>query len=87
MSLLEVERFANDMKSKAALREEAKQSGVTSLEQAVAFAAIRGYSFTLEHAESHILAHAESVGRRLSDSQYNEFAVHIGFIHPVQSLE
>jgi hypothetical protein len=73
MSQAEVERFAADLKSSAALRAEAEKNGaekqhVPRLARAAAFAASKGYKFTLDHAKEHVKAKAKAAGKQLIDA-------------------
>ena len=68
MSIAEIERFAADLKSNAALRAEAEKaqadkSHETPLAGAVAFAASKGYAFTADHAKEHIKAKPRLLAR------------------------
>ncbi|WP_422001449.1 Nif11-like leader peptide family natural product precursor [Reyranella sp.] len=74
MSRQEIERFATDLKSNAALRAEAEavQAGASNgflLATAVSFAARRGYRFTVEEAKAHTRERAQAVGRTLDDAE------------------
>lgn len=74
MSLAEIERFAADIKSNAALRAEAEksqadQSHATPLERSVAFAVSKGYGFTVEEAKQHVQAKFAAAGRVLTDAE------------------
>ena len=66
MSIAEIERFAADLKSNAALRAEAEaqadKSHATPIDRAVAFAATKGYAFTADQAKEH--AEGEGQGGR-----------------------
>jgi predicted ribosomally synthesized peptide with nif11-like leader len=66
MSQAEVQRFAADLRSDAALRQEV--DGITSdlLRTVVGIAQRRGYSFTLEEAQSAIAA---KTGKSMSESE------------------
>jgi hypothetical protein len=77
MSRSEVERFAADLKSNAALRAEAEkneaaQQHVPRLARATAFAASKGYKFTVDHAKEHVKAKA--AGRELTDAELDGVA-------------
>ena len=79
MSISEVERFAADLKSNAALRAEAEKaqadkSHATPLAGAVAFAASKGYAFTADHAKDHIRAKAKAGGKELTDAELDGVA-------------
>ena len=79
MSIAEIERFAADLKSNAALRAEAEKHAAekqheTPLAGAVAFAASKGYAFTADHAKEHIKAKAKAAGKELSDAELDKVA-------------
>jgi hypothetical protein len=79
MSRSEVERFAADLKSNAALRAEAEKaqadkSHATRLARAIAFAASKGYKFTLDEAKEHAKAKAKAAGRDLTDAELDGVA-------------
>jgi hypothetical protein len=79
MSHSEVERFTADLKSNAALRAEAEKNGadkqhVPRLARATAFAASKGYKFTLDHAKEHVKAKAKAAGRELTDAELDGVA-------------
>lgn len=72
MSLAEMERYAADLRSDMTLRAEAERAQLDHLEgmllsSAVAFAASRGYRFTVEEAEAVTRARSRAVGRELQD--------------------
>jgi hypothetical protein len=74
MSRSEVERFAADLKSNAALRSEAEKNEAAHghmppLSRATAFAASKGYSFTVGHAREHVKATAKASGKQLTDAE------------------
>jgi len=74
MSLHEIERFAADLRSDAALRTEAEkvqteEADGTLLARAVAFAAGKGYRFTVDEAKAHTRARARAVGKELGDAE------------------
>lgn len=74
MSLHEIERFAADLRSDATLRAEAERAQTdeadgTLLARAVAFAARKGYRFTIDEAKTHTRARARAVGRELDDAE------------------
>lgn len=74
MSIAEIERFAADLKSNAALRAEAEtaqaeKSHASLLDRASAFAARKGYGFTAEEARAHSKAAAKVAGRDLDDAE------------------
>jgi hypothetical protein len=73
MSLQEIERFAADLRSDAALRAEAEQAqgeGADGalLTSAVSFAARKGYRFSVDEAKAHLRARARAVGQDLDDA-------------------
>jgi hypothetical protein len=79
MSLAEIERFAADLKSNSALRAEAEKSQAdkshaTPLERSVAFAASKGYGFTIEEAKQHVQERAAATGKVLSDAELDGMA-------------
>ena len=79
MSIAEIERFAADVKSNAALRAEsekaqADKSHDTPLAGAVAFAVSKGYRFTIDELKEHIRAAAKEAGRELSDAELDGVA-------------
>ena len=68
MSIAEIERFTADLKSDAALRAEAEKtqadkSHASPLERSMAFAASKGYKFTLAEARQHAKERAAAKGR------------------------
>jgi hypothetical protein len=81
MSQAEVQRFAADLRSNAALRQEV--DGITSdpLHTVVAIALRRGYGFTLEEAERVIAAKARAP---MSDSELDR--VTGGIISPISAI-
>jgi len=79
MSIAEIERFAADLKSNAALRAEAEKaqadkSHATPIDRAVAFAATRGYAFTADQAKEHAKAKAKAAGKELTDAELDGVA-------------
>jgi hypothetical protein len=79
MSIAEIERFAADIKSDAALRAAAEEtqrdkSHATPLERSMAFAASKGYSFTIEEARQHAKDRAAAKGKVLSDAELDGVA-------------
>jgi hypothetical protein len=73
MSQFEIERFAAALKSDAAPRFEAEKTqtdgwGATPLAGAVAFAASKGYSITIDKAQEHTRARAKAVKKDLTDA-------------------
>jgi Nif11 domain len=74
MSLQELERFAADLKSNAALRAEAEKAQTEEadgalLARAVSFAVRKGYRFTVDEAKAHTKARARAVGKELGDAE------------------
>ena len=83
MSIAEIERFAADLKSNAALRAEAEKaqadkSHATPLARAVAFAASKGYAFTADEAKEHAKAKAKADGKVLTDAELDGVAGGLG---------
>ena len=79
MSMAEIERFAADVKSNAAMRAEsekaqADKSHDTPLAGAVAFAVSKGYRFTVGELKEYIRAAAKEAGRELSDAELDGVA-------------
>jgi Nif11 domain len=79
MSMAEIERFSADLKSNEALRAEAEKaqagkSHATPMGRAVAFAASKGYSFTVDEAKAHAKARAKAGGKELTDAELDGVA-------------
>jgi hypothetical protein len=79
MSLSEIERFAADLKSNAALRAEAEKaqadtSAATPLHRTAAFAASKGYAFTADELKQHVRAKAKAAGKQLTDAELDGVA-------------
>ena len=79
MSIAEIERFATDLQSNAALRAEAEKaqadkSHATPLARAVAFATSKGYAFTAEQAKEQVKANAKAAGKDLTDAELDGIA-------------
>jgi predicted ribosomally synthesized peptide with nif11-like leader len=79
MSLSEIERFAADLKSNAALRAKAEKaqadtSHVTPLQRAAAFAASKGYAFTADELKEHAKGKPKAAGKQLTDAELNGVA-------------
>jgi predicted ribosomally synthesized peptide with nif11-like leader len=79
MSLSEIERFAADLKSNAALRADAEKvqadtSGTTPLQRTTAFAASKGYAFTADELKEHVKANAKADGKQLTDAELDGVA-------------
>jgi hypothetical protein len=84
MSLSEIERFAADLKSNAALRAlaetaQADKSHARPLARATAFANSKGYKFSLDHAREYVKAKAKAAGKELSDAELDGVAGGSGF--------
>jgi predicted ribosomally synthesized peptide with nif11-like leader len=74
MSIAEIERFAADVSSDAALRVEAEKacaqaSPATPVDGVTAFAKAKGYAFTASELREHTTAKAEAAGSRVSDAE------------------
>jgi hypothetical protein len=79
MSQSEIERFAADLKSNAALRAEADRaqagtSDATPLRRAAAFAASKGYGFTADELKELVKAEAKAQGKQLTDAELDGVA-------------
>jgi hypothetical protein len=79
MSQSEIERFAADLKSNAALRAEAEKaqadtSAATALHREAAFAASKGYVFTADELKEHVKANATAAGKQLTDAELDGVA-------------
>jgi hypothetical protein len=79
MSIVEIERFAADLNSNAALPAEAEKaqaqsSHPTPVEEAVVVAAARGYGFTAGELKVHAKAKAEAAGRKVIDAELDGVA-------------
>ena len=79
MSIAEIERFAADLKSNAALMDEAEKAAAETskampLDRAVAFAANKGYAFTAEEAKERARAKAKVDGKVLTDAELDDVA-------------
>ena len=75
MSIAEIERFAADLKSNEALRAEAgkaqaETSQATPIDRAVAFAAGKGYAFTVDEAKEY----AKAASKELTDAELDGVA-------------
>lgn len=86
MSTNEIQRFAADMNSNAALRAEAEKAQAdrshdTPLAATVAFAVSKGYDLTVGDVKDHIRAAAKKAGKELSDTELDDVAA--GFDNPV----
>ncbi len=74
MSIAEIERFAVDLKSNAALKAEAEKAQADKshdmpLARAVAFGASKGYAFTAGEVKAHAIAKAKASGKELTDAE------------------
>lgn len=79
MSIAEIERFAADTKSNETLRGEAMKahddkSHATPVASVVAFAATKGYSFTVVELKEHAKATAKAAGREITDAELDGVA-------------
>ena len=75
MSTIEIQRFAADVKSNAALRAEAEKayargSQASPVEGLAAFATAKGYSFTADELK----AHAKVEGKAVTDAELDGVA-------------
>jgi len=74
MSIAEIQRFAADVSSNAALRAEveeayAQASQATPADGVTAFAAAKGYVFTASELREHTTAKAEAASKQVSDAE------------------
>ena len=79
MSIAEIERFAADLQSNAALKAEAQKaqadkSHANPMDRAVAFGASKGYAFTADEAKAHATAKAKADGKVLTDAELDGVA-------------
>ena len=79
MSIVEIERFAADLKSNEVLRAEAAKaqtdkSHATPFARAAAFAASKGYAFTADEAKERAEAMAKAAGKELTDDELDGVA-------------
>jgi hypothetical protein len=79
MSSAEIQRFAADLKSNAALRADAEKSQADKshaapLDRFVAFAKSKGYAISIDEAKQHVQAKAAAEGKVLSDVQLDGMA-------------
>jgi hypothetical protein len=89
MSTAEIQRFAADMNSNAALRAEAEKAQAdrshdTPLAAAVAFAVSKGYRFTVGDVKDHVRAAAKKAGTDLSDAELDGVAA--GYDNPFSNF-
>jgi len=90
MSTAEIERFAGDLNSNAALRAEAEKaqadkSHANPMALAVAFAASKGYAFTVDEMTAFAKATVKAAGRELADAELAGVAAGAnspGFVDP-----
>ena len=74
MSISEVDRFADDLNANWAFRADAERyeadanQNQTPLARAVAFAARKGYSFTIDEAKEYAKAKGEELGLSVTDA-------------------
>jgi predicted ribosomally synthesized peptide with nif11-like leader len=71
MSISEVQRFAQDLKSSPDLLAAAKKSDLAGV---IHLATERGYKFTLEEAKDFMRANARRAGKTLSDEEMDRVA-------------
>ena len=74
MSIAEIQRFAADVNSSAALRAEAAKiyaqaSQVAPMDGVVAFATAKGYGFTVGELKEQAKVNATAAGRKVSDAE------------------
>ena len=74
MSLTEVERFAEDLKTNPTLLAGVKRGARLSVPEAVKIGTRHGYRFSVEDAKAFIKARAMAAGRPLSDAQLDRVA-------------
>ena len=79
MSDAEIQRFRTDLKSNAALKAEAEKaqadkSHATPFDRAVAFAASKGYIFTVDEVRTRAKARAKADGKELTDAELDGIA-------------
>jgi hypothetical protein len=74
MSISEVDRFADDLNANWAFRADAEKyeanasQDKTPLARVVAFAARKGYSFTIDEAKEYVKAKGEELGLSVTDA-------------------
>jgi hypothetical protein len=79
MSIAEIERFVAGLKSSDALQAEAgkaqaAKSHATEMDDAVAFAASKGYAFAVDEVKAHARAAAQAAGKKLTDAELDGIA-------------
>ncbi len=79
MSIAEIQRFAADVSSDAALHAEAEKafeqvSQATSLDGVIAFATAKGYSFTATELKEQVLAKTKAEGKTITDAELDTIA-------------
>jgi hypothetical protein len=79
MSIAEIERFAADVSSNAALHAEAEKSftqggRATPFDGVIAFATAKGYSFTAIELRDHVRAKTQGGGRQVTDDELDAVA-------------
>jgi predicted ribosomally synthesized peptide with nif11-like leader len=84
MSIAEIERFAADVSSDAALHAEAEKafeqaSQATTLDGVIAFATAKGYSFTESELKEHARAKVEAARRQITDDELDGVSGGNGF--------
>jgi len=86
MSIAEIERFAADINSNAALRAEsekafAQASQAASLDGVLTFATAKGYNFTASEMTEHAKAKAGATGKQIADAELD--GVSAGFAQSI----
>ena len=79
MSIVEIERFAADLRSNEALRAEAEKHAAerhheTPMACCVSFAASKGYAFTADGVKAYAKAKAKAAGKELTDAELDGVA-------------
>jgi hypothetical protein len=83
MSQAEVQRFAADLRSNAALQQEIGKITADPLNSVVSVAQRQGYDFTLEEARGHIQAKAQANGKAMSHAELDRIA---GGVSPIDAI-
>jgi Nif11 domain len=83
MSIAEIQRFAADVSSNAALRAEAEKayahaSEAMLVDGVIAFATTKGYRFTANELTEHVTAQVEASGKKVTDAELD--TVSAGFM-------
>jgi predicted ribosomally synthesized peptide with nif11-like leader len=78
MSIADIERLATDLTINATLRAEAEKafaaSPATSVDDVIAFARAKGYSFTESELKEHAKAKAAGAGKQVTDAELDGVA-------------